>query len=227
MATLNANPKTSDASLRKSSTTFAGAHDGSTASSVIQASSGTLTTQVDGASDYTNYGVDRIVLPIDVSALGSGATVTAGTLAVNVSAFGSPGGTAYLDLIAISLADVNSIAVGDWASCVANYGTQCATRISFSSTGVKTFTLNAAGIAAVQANRTGTVVFAVIMGNDQANSITSPDTLYSSPFYTYTNIDSATGTSPPLLTVTYTAPAGGSQFQRRDRAMLPFYSFPD
>lgn len=208
MPTIAPNPNTSDGVLRKSATTFAGAHDGATASSVISAAATSLTAQVDNKSDATNYYVDRIVLPFDISALGGGATVTAATLDVNVTAIGGPAGATYMDLVAVYPADYDSLAVGDWQHIVSNYTTQLAARLSFSTTGVKTFTLNAAALVILQARIAGSpspgrVAFAIVMGNDQANSVSTPTNL-ALPAYTYVTIHSSTGGTPPVLTVTYT-----------------------
>lgn len=227
MATLTQTPHTNDAKLRKNGGgTFAGVRGGTTATSIQDAGATTVAAQVDNQSDFTNFYFDRPVLPFDTSAIGSGGTVTAGTLDVNVTASSSPG-TVYIDLVAINLASPPTIATTDWQYVGT---TQLATRLSFASgfTGAKTFTLNSSGLAAI--NKTGYTGLCIVMGNDFANSDSSPQNLgfgYA-PYYTYCLISSAdAGSNLPTLNLTYTTPGASLAPVRRDTRLLPFYSFPD
>lgn len=220
MATLTVTPHTNDAGLRKTGASFAAARGGTTASSIVSASATTLTAQVDNASDGSTWVFDRAVLPFDTSGLGAGATVTAATLDLNVTALYSAEGTCYLDLVGVSLASAPTVATTDWQYI--SMGTALATRISFSTTGVKTFTLNAAGLAAL--NKTGFTTFAVVVGNDYSNNESSPNELVGYPYgvYTYVTFNTAdAGSNRPTLTVTYTpAPApSASTVRRRPRGL--------
>ena len=174
MATLTQTPHTNDAYLQKTgASTYAAVRGGTTATSLVGAAATSVQAQVDNQSDFTNFYFNRIVLPLDTSAIGSGGTVTAGTLDIYVNACLSPG-TVYVDLVAINLASPPTIATTDWQYVGT---TQLATRLSFASgfTGAKTFTLNAAGIAAI--NKTGYTGLCIVMGNDYAGSDSSPQNL--------------------------------------------------
>lgn len=230
MASIAVNPHSNDAALRKSGTgTFSSVRSGSTATSVISAASTTYGPQADNASDGSNYSFDRVVMPFDTSGM-AGGVATSATLGVYVTySEGSgapPNLSIFLDLVAVNLASAPTIATSDWANVV--IGTRCAGQLNFvdGGTGAKTFTLNAAGLAAI--NATGYTTFAVVMGNDYEASANSPDNLAYSPFYTTATLYSSSGTTPPLLTVTYTpATPAAPPLRRRDTALLPFYSFPD
>lgn len=221
MASYSGNPHTNDAGLRSNSAvSFAACRAGATLS-VISAGSTTTGPQVDDTPSAWYF--DRYVMPYDTSTLGTGATVTAGTLDFYVSAIGSftTGLTHYLDLVAVNLASAPTIATGDWSNVV--IGTACATRLSMpdSTTGVtKTFTLNASGLAAV--NGTGYTTFAIVMGNDFSNSNTSP---FNQPgTYSYMTCNTSNAASnKPLLSLTYTpgATAGPVRTRRRPRGLYP------
>lgn len=217
MASFTGNPYTGDATLRSYSTTsFAACRAGSGTLSVISSSATSAGPQVDNTAGAFYF--DRYVMPFNTSSLGSGASVSAGTLDVYVNLIGGylAGYTHYLDLVAVNLASAPNIATGDWSNIV--IGTACATRLSMADTtaGVtKTFTLNAAGLAAISA--TGYTTFAVVVGNDFTNSASSPVNL---PLlgYTYMNCNTANAASnKPLLSLTYTGGATPSSPSRRRR----------
>lgn len=204
MASYSGNPHTNDASLRSVATSFANAKSGSGTLSVISAASTTTGPQVDAASDFTNYYIDRYVMPYDTSSLGSGAIASAGTLEIYINLIDAlpASGTCYLDLVAVNLASAPTIATGDWSNVV--IGTACATRLSMASgaPGAKQFVLNASGLAAVSV--TGYTTFAVVMGNDFSNSVSSPSNL-SANSYTYMNCNTSNaGSNKPTLNLTYT-----------------------
>lgn len=211
MGSVAVNPHTSDAQLRATgAVSLSATRNAATANSVIGVSGTGLTVMVDNTGGA--YYVDRALFAFDTSAIPDAATITSATLEIYVSAGSSPAGLdIYLDLVTAAPADPTSLVVGDYDS----FGT---TRLTASSLNVwpatgtaRTFTLNAAGLAAI--SKTSYTSLFVIMANDFENSTTSPTNLYTS--WSYATLNSANAASnKPLLTVNYSE-AGGSAARRR------------
>lgn len=231
MASYSGNPHTDDATLRSVATTFANARSGSGTLSVISGSATAAGPSVDAQSDWSNFYIDRFVMPFDTASLGVGAVASAGTLSFYVNGLESPDvANTQLDLIGYTLASAPTIATSDWGSAGT---TQLATRLSFApgTTGTQTFTLNASGLAYI----TGAAytVFAIVMANDYANSPSSPTDIdgHFGASYSYMSCNTANaGSNKPTLALTYTPgtpPGAPTPLLRRDRSILPLYSFPE
>lgn len=220
MASYTGNPNAADAVIRSNSAASWAAMRAGANLAVISAGATTGGAYID--ETVGAYYGDRLILPFNTAALGSGAVASAGTLDFYLNLIGSPvgGHTHYIDLVKVNLASAPSIATGDWSNIV--IGTQCATRLSFAHgyTGAAQFVLNAAGLAAV--NGGGYTTFALVMGNDYSDSQTSPTNLYDAGWYSYFNCNmSEASSNKPLLSLTYTpgATAGPVRTRRRPRGL--------
>lgn len=225
MSSIAVNPNTSDAFLRTTGASFAAVR-GAATGTVTSAAATSIQAQIDNDS----FLCDRPLMCFDTSAIDDAATIDSATLTIYVTGgYARGGGDIYLELVTASPADPTSLASGDYDS----FGTtRLAPQINVypASGQTYTFTLNAAGLAAI--NKTGYTSFFVVMGNDFANSTTSPsDLTIGFPFsnrYTYAAFNSGdAGSNKPLLTVNYTLPSGGVPGIRRDVRLHPLYSFPD
>lgn len=218
MPTITRNPSTSDAYLRGTGSSAFSTVRNQATGTVTGAAANDLIAQVDTSSGSGPWTFDRPLLAFDTSAIPDDATADSATLAIYVSGGSAPGGLdIYLDLVTAAPADPTSIASGDYDS----FGT---TRLTASSLNVYpasgqtyTFTLNAAGLAAI--NKSGYTSFFIVMANDFNNSPTSPSDLtaflFPTRYYTYAQFNSGNAASnKPLLTVNYTI-SGGSSYRRR------------
>jgi hypothetical protein len=150
----------------------------------------------------SNYRICRSFLTFDTRAL-DGGIVTAATLALVPD-------PSYLhaDNVALQTHATTTplaYAATDWAT--ANFGSECATRLAFSTSGAKTYTLNATGLAWIKTG--GYTVFGLRKAADVDN-VTPTSEIGTKPrIYGSQN---ATESNRPLLTITYTPVAKGNIF---------------
>lgn len=163
----------------------------------------------------------RVFLPFDTSAVPTDAvSIDAAVLRVYPSNVASgAGGT--VNVVGSTQASDTTVGTSDYS----NVGSTsfCAQNFSAFSTGAyNDLTLDANGRAAVV--KGGTTKLALRASQDLAN--TQPTASTYSQLAIHTS-EHATPGFRPVLQVTYTAPGAGPPLPRRDRALIPFYSFPD
>ncbi len=147
----------------------------------------------------TSWPIARVGEVFNTSALPDNATVTVVTLQIYVTALTNTN-TCTIDLVSFAPTDPASLVVADYAK--AKWGETPYADIalaSLSTSAYNTFTLNAAGIAAI--SKTGNSVFGLRISRDTDN--TEPTGGNDVTFQTNN------GANPEILTVTYTTPSSG------------------
>lgn len=175
-------------------------------------------------ADPTDYNY-RAFLPFDLSSL-SGATITAATLNVYISAKdiqGAFGSSIYV--VTCGQASLTALATTDYNLSM---GTTSLTTTNPTCSGLTTsaylsLTLNASGLAALTPG--GSAKLCVRNSVDFNGS--APVAYGFTSNYDSVTFQTSEGTNKPYLDITYTLPSGGAPLLRRDTRLIPFYSFPD
>lgn len=182
-------------------------------------------TYVDGGTAFAdaNHYIGRLFLPFDRSEFTGDATAAVLRLYISsTNKSAAVGGSLYL--VASTQASLSSLSTGDFTAVGSTpLSDDHPTVSSIGSNAYVEWTLNAAGITHLASGGK----FAIRHSSDLNNVVppveASPPAKYDDLFGYYLG----NGSNMPELAVTYTpAPAGGIA-PRRDRALLPFYSFPD
>lgn len=171
-------------------------------------------------SDFLFY-CYRTFLPFDTSAVPTDAA-SIDTAVVRVyPSFVASGGGGSVSVVASTQASSTTLTTSDWTTIGATaFATQNFS--AFSTGAYNDLTLDANGRAAVV--KGGTTNLALRGSHDLASVAPSAGTYSQVAIHTS---EHATAAFRPVLQVTYTAAAAGGPPPRRDRALLPFYSFPD
>ena len=195
LSTLVVNPATGDGQSASSNGTFSTAR--SSATGTYYAGRGTFsshfTQQFECTLSAAVHYIARGFLPIDTSALTAAASISAATLLINVSAYTSNADNQTLGLIETTQAATNTIADTDYDNITLNTPTEFATRIAIASTGNKTWTLNASGLAFI--NKAGFSKFGFRSSGDIDNAAFASANTF--------ELSYAGSANPPILTITY------------------------
>jgi hypothetical protein len=183
-----------DAHIQSTATTWATARSGNGLS--VVAANTTIQVRADQVSS-SDWRVNRAFLMFNTSSLGSGAKVNTCSLVLNCQ---RANGSRTVNIYGATPASNTVIATSDWG----NIGTTAfASAQTISSTGAKTFTLNASGIANI--NPTGYSRFSIRNSSDYDNSAPSNDGSGDPQFYALEN-----GSNYGYLSINYTPGPAGS-----------------
>lgn len=172
------------------------------------ASSTGNSTQVyaDNQADFVNRYIDRAIFQFDLTAVPSGATITAAVLSLYCSSFDATAGGA-IGIVSGSPASSTSLATSDFG----NVGsTEYITRVNISALSFpvyKDFTLNASGISYLQGKIGSTAALVLRTSFDIDNSAPTANSYSSAAFST---VEASGSSQDPYLTVTYTPAAAGA-----------------
>ena len=182
-----------------SSTTWATIHDAATgnASSSVATTTNIYATT---SAPSTTFTCIRSFFPIDTSGLSDTCTVTAADFVFNINSVANSG-TQTPALVQTSQASTSSLVSADFDQCGAiSNPTEGATRLTISSTGIKTFSLNSTGLTWI--SKSDYTKLGVRSGNLDCDNVSPTDGVDEALIIADTS--EATGTSTdPYLSVTW------------------------
>jgi len=152
-----------------------------------------------------SYYIRRLYFPFDTSALGAGATITAVDFDIYYENSGVTGmsGTEY-GIIEGDMASAITLVAGDWEPVSFTRLSTDKAQSVFSSAGYYTYSLNAAGLAAI--NKTGITKICLSSNWDIDNNQPS---IASASFKSFRFSEYGGTGSDPKLTITYSGGDGG------------------
>ncbi len=193
-----------DGEVQNSNATWSTGHDAATGTfaSTAATTPSCYTTIVTGT-----YNISRSFIPFDTSSLQDAAIISAATLKLNVATVNQSVGTSSFALVQTSQASPTALATTDFGSCgSASSPTEGATRLVISTTGSKTFTLNATGLTWI--SLTSYTLLGMRTGWLDCDNVAPTDNVQEVSISWSASETSGT-TNDPTLTVIYTIPSAG------------------